>query len=34
MSNWLLLGGVIVLVIIVGIALEVWENRTIDREAH
>lgn len=34
MSTWLLLGGLIVVVIIVGISLELWENRRIDREAH
>ena len=34
MSTWLLLGGLIVVVIIVGTALELWENRRIDREAH
>jgi hypothetical protein len=34
MSTWLLLGGLIVAVIIVGMALEMWENRRIDREAH
>jgi hypothetical protein len=34
MSTWLLLGGVIVAPIIVGMALEMWENRRIDREAH
>jgi hypothetical protein len=34
MSTLLLLGGMIVVVIIVGTALELWENRRIDREAH
>jgi hypothetical protein len=34
MSTWLLLGALIVVVIIVGKALEIWENRKIDREAH
>ena len=34
MNTWLLLGGVIVVLIIVGMALEIWENRRIDREAH
>jgi hypothetical protein len=34
MSIWLLLGGLIVVVIITGMALEIWENRRLDREAH
>jgi hypothetical protein len=34
MSTWLLLGGLIVMVIIVGMSLEILENRRIDREAH
>jgi hypothetical protein len=34
MSTWLLFGGVIVVVIIMGMALEIWENRRLDREAH
>jgi hypothetical protein len=34
MSTWLLLGGLIVVVIFVATALEIWENRRIDREAH
>jgi hypothetical protein len=34
MSTWLLLGGLIVVVIVMGTALEKWENRRIDREAH
>jgi hypothetical protein len=34
MSTWLLVGGLIVVVIITGMALETWENRRIDREAH
>jgi hypothetical protein len=34
MSTWLLLGGMIVVVIFVGMSLELWENRRIDREAH
>jgi hypothetical protein len=34
MSTWLLLGGLIVVAIIMGMALEMWENRRIDREAH
>lgn len=33
MSTWLVLGGVIVVVIIMGMALEMRENRRIDREA-
>jgi hypothetical protein len=33
MSTWLLLGGLIAVVIIVGKALEIWEDRKIDREA-
>jgi len=34
MSTWLVLGGLIVVVIIVGKALAIWEDRKIDREAH
>jgi hypothetical protein len=33
MNTWLLLGALIVLVIIVGKALAIWEDRKIDREA-
>ena len=33
MSTWVLLGGLIVVVIIVGKALAIWEDRKIDREA-
>jgi hypothetical protein len=34
MSIWLLLGGLIVVVIILGMSLEIWENHRIDREAY
>jgi hypothetical protein len=33
MNTWLLLGALIVVVIIVGKALAIWEDRKIDREA-
>jgi hypothetical protein len=34
MTTWLLLGGLIVVVIIVGKWLAIWEDRKIHREAH
>jgi hypothetical protein len=34
MNTWLLLGALIVVVIIVGKALAIWEDRKIEREAH
>jgi hypothetical protein len=33
MNTWLLLGALIVMVIIVGKALAIWEDRKINREA-
>jgi hypothetical protein len=34
MNTWLLLGALIVVVIVMGKALAIWENRKIEREAH